>query len=76
MRENSLESEWAMSALEAVDSALPAPYNALLCIVGSADSGTAQIGVAVAPGLDRAFVAKLLTQLAAQYAEEMAEVAA
>ena len=64
------ETEWAETCLETLNDALPEGLDALVCIVASADDTTAKVGVAVVPGLDKKFAAKMLTQLAKQYAEE------
>jgi len=64
------ETEWAETCLETLNEALPEGLDALVCIVASADDTTAKLGVALVPGLDRTFAAKMLAQLAKQYAEE------
>jgi hypothetical protein len=65
-------SEVAEIALGAIQDALAEPFDALLCIVAvpTSEEGTASVGVAIADGLDRVFAARMLSQLAKQYAEE------
>lgn len=65
-------SEVAEVALGALQEALTGPFDALLCIVAvpTSEEGAASVGVAIAEGLDRVFAARMLAQLAKQYAEE------
>ena len=72
MNELPKPSEVAEIALGAIQDALADPFDALLCIVAvpTSEEGTASVGVAIADGLDRVFAARMLAQLAKQYAEE------
>lgn len=72
MNEITPPSEVAVIALETLQSCLAEPYDALLCIVAvpTADSSVATVGVAVAEGLDATFAARMLAQLAEQYAAQ------
>jgi hypothetical protein len=65
-------SEVAQIALGALQDGLADPFDALVCIIAvpTSEVGTASVGVAIAEGLDRTFAARMLAQLAKQYAEE------